>query len=76
MKQVVIYTGEGCTHCHSAKDYFKQKGIDFIEFNITEDPAAGKFLRSKKVMSIPYIIIGDVEMIGFDEKKVLTALGL
>lgn len=76
MKQVVVYSGPGCSACAAAKDYFKNNNIEFIEFNIQEDAAAMKFLRAKKISSIPYILIGDTEIIGFDRDRINNELGL
>ena len=75
-KQVIIYSGSGCSACAAAKDYFKKNGIEYIEFNVNEDSAAMTFLRQRRIISIPYIIIGDEDMIGFDKDRLNKILGL
>lgn len=74
MKQVVIYSGPGCSACAAAKDFFQSNHIEYIEFNIQEDSAAMKFLRNRKISSIPYILIGDSEIIGFDVDRIKNEL--
>lgn len=68
-KQVVIYSGPGCGGCKAAKSYFKENGIDYIDFNIQENDAAMAFLANKGVTSIPFIIIDDLEFVGFKKEQ-------
>lgn len=75
-KQVVIYSGPGCGGCKAAKSYFEKNGIDYIDFNIRENDAAMDFLANKGVTSIPFIIIDDFELVGFNKEKLDEVLGL
>lgn len=72
---VTIYSGNRCKYCTMAKDYFKQIGVDFIEHNVQEDEDAMQVLVDKNIMSVPFIMIDDVELIGFDKNKIDEALG-
>ena len=58
-----------------AKDYFKQIGVEFTEYNVQEDEDAMQVLVDKNIMSVPFIMINDVELIGFDKDKIDEALG-
>jgi len=75
-RQVVIYSGPGCGRCIAAKAYFKKNNIDYIDFDIRENDAAMAFLANKGVTSIPFIIIGDFEAIGFNEYALDKELGI
>ena len=34
---VIIYTTPSCSYCRLAKDYFRQNGITFTEYNVAAD---------------------------------------
>jgi len=36
MKKIFLYTMNGCPHCKSMKELFKENSVDFIEKNINE----------------------------------------
>jgi len=69
MKKVVIFTSNTCPHCHTAKEYLSQKGVDFQERNINEDPNARKELMKKKIMGVPAIFVEDEVIVGFDKNR-------
>ena len=37
MKDVVIYTSDGCQYCHAAKDYMDENNVKYTEKNISQD---------------------------------------
>ena len=76
MKPVEIYTSDTCGYCHSAKDYFNQNNIQFVEHNISSDTSARKELIKKGYRSVPVIVIGGEEILGFDKEKINSLLGL
>ncbi|MGB7283036.1 MAG: glutaredoxin family protein [Candidatus Acidiferrum sp.] len=40
MEIVTIYTTRSCPDCWRAKSFLKERGVEFREVNIEEDPAA------------------------------------
>lgn len=76
MNNIIIYTSEGCSYCHEAKEFFKENNLSYIEHNISEDKEAKKELIKKGVMSVPYIIIDDQEVRGFDLDKIKSMLNI
>ncbi|MBV7273932.1 glutaredoxin family protein [Clostridium thailandense] len=76
MKPVEIYTSDTCGYCHSAKDYFNQNNIQFVEHNISADASARKELIKKGYRSVPVIVIGTEEILGFDKEKISSLLGI
>lgn len=76
MKDVVIYTSDGCQYCHAAKDYMDENNVKYTEKNISQDQEARKELMKKGHMGVPVTIIGDEEIVGFDQAKLKDALGL
>lgn len=69
MKKVVVYTSNTWPHCHTAKEYLSQKGINFEERNINEDPNARKELIQRKIMGVPAIFVDDEIIVGFDKNR-------
>lgn len=40
MADVTIYTKPGCPYCASAKEHYRDKGIDFKEIDVYDVPGA------------------------------------
>ena len=71
MKNVTIYSTPSCGFCIQAKEYFKEKGVEYTEFNVAEDQAKAKEMIEKSgQMGVPVIIIDKEMMVGFDKAKV------
>ena len=74
-KKVEIYSTATCHFCHMAKEFFKENGVAYSEYNVGLDPEK----RSEMVgmtgqMGVPVIVIDQRDVvIGFD-KKALTKL--
>ena len=77
MKNVSIYTTPTCGYCRMAKDFFKEHNIQYTEYNVATDSEKRKEMIEKSgQMGVPVIFIGDDMIIGFNEEKIKTALGI
>lgn len=77
MKKVKIYTTSTCPYCFMAKDYLKEKGVEFEEVDLTEDPEeARKLIEKTGYSGVPQIQIGEEFVIGFDKDKIDQLLEL
>ncbi|MBP6884505.1 MAG: glutaredoxin family protein [Candidatus Pacebacteria bacterium] len=77
MHKVTIYTTPTCHFCHMAKDFFKEKGIAYEEFDVAADQAKRKELVDMtKQMGVPVIRIDDSIIVGFNKPKIAELLGL
>ncbi len=77
MKSVTIYSTPSCHFCHMAKDFFKEKNVPYIEFNVASDLEKRKeMIEKSEQMGVPVIIIGDELIVGFNKPKVAQLLGL
>ena len=74
-KTVKIYSTPTCHYCNLAKDFFKEKGVKYEEFNVATDLAKRKEMMDKSgQMGVPVIEIeGDI-VVGFDEEEVTRLL--
>ena len=77
MKKVVIYTGPFCSHCDWAKALLNKKKINFVEYNVGENPTKREemFKKSNGTRTVPQIFIGDHHVGGNLELQALEREG-
>ena len=56
--------------CDQAKEYLSQKGIEFQERDIAQDPSALADLKKRGYMTTPVIVIDGSVIVGFDVDKI------
>ncbi|MBI5005347.1 MAG: glutaredoxin family protein [Candidatus Lloydbacteria bacterium] len=77
MKNVSIYTTPTCGYCRMAKDFFKEHNVAYTEYNVAEDAAKRKEMIEKSgQMGVPVMFIGSDMIVGFNEEKIKSALGI
>ncbi|EEA93688.1 glutaredoxin 3 [Pseudovibrio denitrificans] len=77
MAQVTIYTRDMCGYCARAKRLLDEKGVDYKEFNYSEDPTIRKEMISKAngANTFPQIFIGSEHIGGCDDLFALERRG-
>src|SRR5258708_39084051 len=60
--------------CDQAKEYLSQKGLEFQERNIAQDPGALADLKKLGYMTTPVIVIDGSVIVGFDAEKIDQAV--
>jgi glutaredoxin len=60
--------------CNQAKEYLSQKGIQFQEKDIAQDPSSLADLKKLGYMTTPVIVINASVIVGFDADKIDQAL--
>jgi len=60
--------------CDRAKEYLSQKGVQFLEKDILQDPTALDDLKKLGYMTTPVIVIDSTVIVGFDTDKIDAAL--
>jgi len=74
---VIVYSTDACPFCVMVKQYLKQKGIDFQEFNVGENQEkAREMIEKSGQQGVPVLDINGEIIIGFDKPKIDKALGL
>lgn len=72
---VTLYSTPSCTYCRLAKDYFRQSGISFTEYNVASDQRrADEMVRKSGQMGVPVIDINGRIIIGFNKPEIDRAL--
>jgi len=76
-KKVTIYSTPTCHFCQMAKDFFKEKGITYTDFNVAQDlEKRQEMIQKSGQMGVPVIFVGNDMIIGFDQERLVSALGL
>ncbi|QSH39676.1 glutathione S-transferase N-terminal domain-containing protein [Candidatus Kaiserbacteria bacterium] len=76
-KQVVIYSTPTCHFCQQAKEFFTANNVEYTEHDVASDQEkAQEMVTRSGQMGVPVIFIGEEMVIGFDEERIRSLLGL
>ncbi len=71
MAKVKVYSTPTCPWCHRAKDFLKEKGVEFEDINVAEDAdAAQQMVEKSGQRGVPVIEIGGKMIVGFDQEAI------
>ena len=74
--EVVMYSTAICPYCVAAKNFLKQRGVEWREVRIDLDAAARtEMLAKAKRTSVPQIFINGTHVGGFDDMVALDRAG-
>ena len=77
MATVKVYSTTTCPYCTRAKDYLKASNIEFENIDVSSDQAkAQEMINISGQMGVPVLDIDGEVIVGFDQSKIRTALGL
>ncbi len=72
---VSIYTTPTCSYCTMAKNYFKERGITFTEYNVAQDlRRADEMVKKSGQMGVPVLDINGRIIVGFNKPQIEQAL--
>ena len=75
--KVVVFSTPTCSYCNMAKSYFREKGIKFMDIDVSRDQAAARdMVRRSGQMGMPVIDIGGKIIVGFNRPQINTLLGI
>lgn len=69
MSKVTVYTSNTCPYCTMAKDYLKEREVDFEEKNVQTDKEARNELMAMGYTGVPVICVDDEQIVGFDKNR-------
>ena len=76
-KTVTIYSTPTCHFCHMTKDFLKEKGIAFTDFDVASNiEKRQEMIQKSGQMGVPVIFVGDEMIIGFDQERLVSTLGI
>ena len=74
--EVVMYSSAICPYCVAAKNFLKQRGVEWREVRVDLDPVArSEMLARAKRTSVPQIFINGTHVGGFDDMVALDRAG-
>jgi glutaredoxin 3 len=77
MRDVTVYTTEGCGYCTRVKMLLSARGIEYREENLAGRPEAVVELFEKTgMLTLPQVLIGSVLVGGYDETAAADASGM
>ncbi|MBT3282977.1 glutaredoxin family protein [bacterium] len=77
MKNVTIYSTPTCHFCQLAKEFFKEKNVEYTEHDVSADLEKRKEMIEKSgQMGVPVIYVDEEMTVGFDKDKLSTMLGI
>ncbi len=76
-KKITIYSTPTCHFCHLTKDFLKEKGIGFTDYDVAHDlTKRQEMIQKSGQMGVPVIFVGDEMIIGFDKERLVSTLGI
>ncbi len=76
-KTVTIYSTPTCHFCQMTKDFLKEKGIGYTDFDVAHDlEKRQEMIQKSGQMGVPVIFVGDEMIIGFDQERLVSSLGI
>lgn len=76
-KTVTIYSTPTCHFCQMTKDFLKEKGIAYTEHNVASDlEKRQEMIQKSGQMGVPVIFVGGDMIIGFDQERLASTLGI
>lgn len=74
---VEIYSTSTCHFCREAKEFFVEKKIEFVEYDVANDAAKrDEMIRLTGQLGVPVIMINGEALVGFDSAEVLKKLAI
>jgi len=74
--KIIVYSTSTCPYCSMAKQYLKEKGVEFEDIDVSADHEKGhEMIEKSGQQGVPVIDIDGKIIIGFDRAKIDEALG-
>jgi len=74
---VAVYTTPVCSHCRTAKQFLRERGVPFREVDVSRNEAAAReAMRKSGQTGVPVIDVNGTIIVGFDRARLVRALGL
>lgn len=77
MATVKVYSTPTCPYCKIAKSWLAENHVEFEAIDVSVNQAAAQEMISKSgQLGVPVIDIDGKIVVGFDKRKLMSALGL
>ncbi len=77
MAQVTVYSTPTCPYCVRVKQFLKDNGVAYTDYDVGTDQAKAKEMLDKSgQMGVPVIDVDGTIIVGFAKDELKAALGL
>lgn len=77
MAHVTLYTTPTCTYCKTVKQFFEANHVAYVEYDVSRDiEKAQRMVEKSGQTGVPVIEIDNEIIIGFDKRRLASALGI
>ncbi|NLW52630.1 MAG: glutaredoxin family protein [Tissierellia bacterium] len=76
MDKVKVYSSDTCPYCVAVKNFLTENNVEFEEKNVTTNAEARNELIQKGYRGVPVIVVGEEEVVGFDQSRLKELLSL
>lgn len=68
---VSIYSTPTCTYCRQLKDYLRERGVKFVDYDVSrDDRKAGEMLHKSRQTGVPVLDFNGTVIVGFDKQRI------
>ncbi|MBW2990590.1 glutathione S-transferase N-terminal domain-containing protein [Candidatus Woesearchaeota archaeon] len=72
---IKVYSTQTCPYCFKAKDFLKEKGVEFEDIDVSvNQEAAHEMIEKSGQMGVPVIDINGKIIVGFDQNAIEEAI--
>jgi len=72
---VIVYTTPTCGYCRQVKNYLGQRGVPFVEHDVSQDAqAAERMVRISGQRGVPVVVIDGQLVLGFNQPLIDSLL--
>ena len=76
-KKVRVYSTARCPYCVRTKEFLKANNVEFEDVDVSSDQkAAEEMIQKSGQMGVPVLDINGEIIVGFDQERIKSALGL
>jgi glutaredoxin len=70
----ILYTQTGCADSRKVRGWLAERGVLFVERNVTGDLDAATALMATSIFATPLLVVGDEQVFGFRPDKLAAVL--
>ncbi len=76
MVKVRVFSTPTCPYCHMAKEFLKEKNVEFTDINVATDiEGRNEMVEKTGQMGVPVLEIDGSYIVGFDKEAIENAIG-
>jgi len=76
-KKVVIYSTKDCPWCKKTKEFLRANKIPFTNKDVGSNKKnAAEMMKKSGQMGVPVVVVGDKVIVGYNESKLRSVLGI